>query len=95
MNGMRGIERGVIRSVPPFQGCGKLGGPYSRPFRPGYHITGFQPADQRRATQRRVVSQLSALSAKQTELRRLQTETEAALAAFTPALLARAFRGEL
>jgi hypothetical protein len=29
------------------------------------------------------------------ELRRLQTETEAELAAFTPALLAKAFRGEL
>jgi hypothetical protein len=41
------------------------------------------------------VSRLDALAAKQTELRRLQTETEAALAAFTPALLAKAFRGEL
>jgi hypothetical protein len=29
------------------------------------------------------------------ELKRLQTETDAALAAFTPALLAKAFRGEL
>jgi hypothetical protein len=33
--------------------------------------------------------------AKHTELRRLQTETEAELAVFTPALLAKAFRGEL
>lgn len=48
-----------------------------------------------RATQRRIVTRLDALSAKQTELRRLQTETEAELAAFTPALLAKAFRGEL
>ena len=32
---------------------------------------------------------------KQTELRQLQTETEAELASFTPALLAKAFRGEL
>lgn len=47
------------------------------------------------ASQRRIVSRLDALSAKQTELRRLQTETEAELTAFTPALLARAFRGEL
>lgn len=45
--------------------------------------------------QRRIVTRLGALSAKQTELRRLQTETEAELAAFTPALLAKAFKGEL
>ncbi len=45
--------------------------------------------------QRRVVERLDALAAKQAELRRLQTETEAELAAFTPALLAKAFRGEL
>jgi type I restriction enzyme S subunit len=45
--------------------------------------------------QTRIAGFLSALLAKQTELRRLQTETEAELAAFTPALLAKAFRGEL
>ena len=45
--------------------------------------------------QRRFVARLAALSAKQTELRRLQKETEAELAAFTSALLAKAFRGEL
>jgi type I restriction enzyme, S subunit len=48
-----------------------------------------------RASQRRIVSRLDALSAKQAELRRLQTETEAELAAFTPALLAKAFKGDL
>jgi type I restriction enzyme S subunit len=47
------------------------------------------------AEQRRIVARLDALVAKQGELRRLQTETEAELAAFTPALLAKAFRGEL
>jgi len=47
------------------------------------------------AEQRRIVARLDALAEKQTELRRLQTETEAELAAFTPALLAKAFRGEL
>jgi len=47
------------------------------------------------AEQRRIVSRLDALAAKQAELRRLQTETEAELAAFTSALLAKAFRGEL
>jgi hypothetical protein len=35
------------------------------------------------------------MSEKQSELRRLQTETEAELAAFIPALLAEAFRVEL
>ncbi len=47
------------------------------------------------AAQHRIGARLDALAAKQTELRRLQTETEAELAAFTPALLAKAFRGEL
>jgi type I restriction enzyme S subunit len=43
----------------------------------------------------RIVTQLEELAAKHAELRRLQTETEAELAAFTPALLAKAFKGEL
>jgi type I restriction enzyme S subunit len=47
------------------------------------------------AEQNRLVERLDALAKKQTELRRLQAETEAELAAFTPALLAKAFRGEL
>jgi hypothetical protein len=42
-----------------------------------------------------VVSLADALAAKQAGPRRLQTGTEAALAAFTPALLAQAFKGEL
>jgi len=46
------------------------------------------------ASQRRLVARLDALAARQTELRLLQTETEAKLAAFTPALLAKAFRGD-
>jgi len=45
--------------------------------------------------QARIVGLLSSILAKQSELRRLQTETEAELAAFTPALLAKALRGEL
>lgn len=45
--------------------------------------------------QQRIANLLNALLAKQTELRRLQKETEAELTAFTPALLAKAFRGEL
>jgi type I restriction enzyme S subunit len=45
--------------------------------------------------QRRIVARLDALAAKHAQLRRLQTETGAELAAFTPALLAKAFCGEL
>lgn len=45
--------------------------------------------------QARLADLLNALLTKHSELRRLQTETEAELAAFTPALLAKAFRGEL
>jgi hypothetical protein len=45
--------------------------------------------------QTRIACLLTALLAKHSELRRLQTETEAELAAFTPALLAKVFRGEL
>ena len=47
------------------------------------------------AKQRHIVARLDALAAKHAELRRLQNETDAELAAFTPALLAKAFRGEL
>ena len=45
--------------------------------------------------QRRIVRLLQGVQAKQSDLRHLQAETDADLAAFTPALLAKAFRGEL
>lgn len=45
--------------------------------------------------QRRIVARLDALAAKRAELNLLHAETQAALAAFTPAVLAKAFRGEL
>jgi len=45
--------------------------------------------------QRRIVEYLNSLQSKAEELKRLQAETEAELATFTPALLAKAFRGEL
>ncbi|MBL9143135.1 MAG: restriction endonuclease subunit S [Verrucomicrobiaceae bacterium] len=45
--------------------------------------------------QERITHLLNSILIKHAELRRLQTETEAELAAFTPALLAKAFRGEL
>lgn len=66
---------------------------YSRHFKLLAETTVCFPPD--RAEQRRIVSRLDALAAKQTELRRLQAQTESELAAFTPALLAKAFRGEL
>jgi type I restriction enzyme S subunit len=45
--------------------------------------------------QKRIARLLDALRAKVDELQRLQREVETELAAFTPALLAKAFRGEL
>ena len=48
-----------------------------------------------RSIQEEVVGKLDALAVKADELQRLQREVEAELVAFTPALLAKAFRGEL
>ncbi len=45
--------------------------------------------------QRAIVTRLDALRGKLDELQRFQREVAAALASFTPALLAKAFRGEL
>lgn len=45
--------------------------------------------------QKRIVDYLNSLQSKTEKLRQLQIETEAELSAFTPALLAKAFRGEL
>lgn len=45
--------------------------------------------------QRRIVEYLSNLQRRSEALKQLQTETEAELAAFTPAVLSKAFRGEL
>jgi len=45
--------------------------------------------------QRHIVEYLNGLRAKADDLKRLQAETDAELTAFTPALLAKAFRGEL
>jgi len=42
-----------------------------------------------------IVARLDALRGKLDELQRLQREVETELASFTPALLAKAFRGEL
>jgi restriction endonuclease S subunit len=48
-----------------------------------------------RDQQRKIVARLDALRGKLDELQRLQREVETELASFTPALLAKAFRGEL
>jgi hypothetical protein len=46
-------------------------------------------------TQKHIIKRLGAVRFKLLELRQLQSKTEAELASFTPALLAKAFRGEL
>lgn len=48
-----------------------------------------------KAEQHRIVEYLNGLQSKAEELKQLQTETETELEAFTPALLSKAFRGEL
>jgi len=53
------------------------------------------PYPEDKSEQRRIVEYLNRLQSKSEELKRLQAETEAELATFTPALLAKAFRGEL
>ena len=49
----------------------------------------------RLASQRRIVSELDALQAEVDALRRLRAETAAELAALLPAILDKAFKGEL
>lgn len=53
------------------------------------------PFPRSKKTQRQIVSRLEALAEKMSELRHLQTTAEAELSIFQPALLAKAFRGEL
>lgn len=53
------------------------------------------PYPQDKTEQRSIVNYLNSLRAKVEELARLQAEADGELAAFTPALLAKAFRGEL
>jgi type I restriction enzyme S subunit len=57
-------------------------------------LFGFRFRVPKKSEQKRIVRLLTSLQAKLTELQRLQAETETKLAAFTPALLAKAFRGE-
>ncbi len=49
----------------------------------------------RLAEQRRIVSRIEALTRREEEVRKELAQADAHLAAFTPALLAKAFRGEL
>ena len=53
------------------------------------------PAHNFLVIQKTIVVRLDALRGKLDELQRLHLEPEAKLASFTPALLAKAFRGEL
>ncbi|MGB6220859.1 restriction endonuclease subunit S [Haloferula sp.] len=58
-------------------------------------LRGFRFRIPEHPEQVRITNLLTSILAKHAELRCLQIETEAELAAFTPALLAKAFRGEL
>jgi type I restriction enzyme S subunit len=53
------------------------------------------PFPRSKKTQRQIVSRLEALAEKMSELRHLQTTAETELSTFQPAILAKAFRGEL
>ena len=77
-------------SVPPFQGGEDLFWMFTWGFTPGYHMTGFQPSEQRRT-----VAEVGALQAEVDALKRLQAETAAELDALLPALLDRAFKDGL
>jgi hypothetical protein len=66
---------------------------YSRHFKLLAETTVRFPAD--RDEQKRIAARLDTFAAKLDELQRLQREVEAELASFTPALLAKAFRGEI
>lgn len=59
------------------------------------HFTPLQIPVPAKRTQEHIVSRLENVRIKLDELRRLQREVEAELAGFVPALLAKAFRGEL
>ena len=66
---------------------------YSRHYKLLKEQIVYFPED--KAEQGRIVEYLNGLQSKAEELKQLQAETEIELAAFTPALLAKAFRGEL
>ena len=114
MNAMRGTKSRLhfVPFVPPLQGLVDVWGRFTRPFRPGYPIAGFQP--RRIATLPdvlklppisphgnvneiigKIVAELDALQAEVDALKRLQAETAAELDALLPAILDRAFKGEL
>ena len=83
--------------VPPFQGGEDLFRMFTWGFTPGYHMTGFQPSEQRRtvAEADALATELAGLQAEVDALKRLQIETAAELDALLPALLDGAFKGEL
>lgn len=66
---------------------------YSRHYKLLKEQIVYFPED--KAKQRNIVEYLNGLQSKAEELKQLQADTETELAAFTPALLAKAFRGEL
>ena len=68
----------------------------NRPNMNGTKLANLEvPFPEDKDRQRSIVEHLNSLQEKVDELRQLQIETESELSAFTPALLAKAFRGEL
>lgn len=68
----------------------------NRPNMNGSKLAGLEvPFPNSLETQKQIIKRLDAVRFKLSELQQLQNETEAELASFTPALLAKAFRGEL
>lgn len=68
----------------------------NRPNMNGSKLAGLEvPFPNSLETQKQIIKRLDAIRLKVSELQQLQSETEAELASFTPALLAKAFRGEL
>jgi hypothetical protein len=69
---------------------------FARRFTPGYHMMGFQPFKQRR-----IVSEPDALQSRECGMKRLQADTTGGQAlhpplnALLPAILDKAFKGEL
>ena len=68
----------------------------NRPNMNGSKLAGLEvPFPNSLEMQKQIIKRLDAVRFKLSELQQLQSETEAELASFTPALLAKAFRGEL
>ena len=98
--GLKG-RNNLVSPVPPLQGVALCLGKVTWGFTPGYNIADLRPfkrvpgSVQPPAEQRRFVSELDAWQVEVDPLKRLQAETATELDALLPAILDRAFKGEL